>query len=212
MRQLFIIALAVLAPLLTACSEPDRPSVTLYLAMQRGDIDQLERHIHWGTDINTLLPNGQYPLHVAAEKGRIIMVRTLLKHGARIDATTAGGDSALDLAILSGRTQVAEVLLAQGAQTDASALLLKAAALGVTDRDTLRILVELGADLEHRDTAGDTALLIAIRQDNHRLASHLVRTGANVDVTAADGRSALDLARELKLPELISLLERLGAR
>ncbi len=212
MRQLMVMALVVLSPLFTACSEPDRPSVTLYLAMQRGDIDQLERHIHWGTDINARLPNGQHPLHIAAEKGRIIMVKTLLKHAADIDARTEQGDSALDLAILSGRTQVAEVLLAEGAQTDASALLLKSADQGVTDRDTVRILLELGADLEQRDAAGDTALLIAIRQDNHRLATHLVGRGADVDVRAADERSALGLARDLQFPELISLLQRQGAR
>jgi len=212
MRFFVIIVLAVLAPLLSACSGPDRPSVALYLAMQRGDLDQLERHIHWGTDINTPLPNGQHPLHIAADKGRIIMVKTLLKHGADIAAVTAGGDSALDLAILSGRTQVAEVLLDQGAQLDPSALLLKAAVQGVTDRDTVRILIELGADLEQRDAAGDTALLIAIRQDNHRLATRLVAKGADVDVKAADGGSALALATALQLPELISLLRRQGAR
>ena len=212
MRALISITLAVVIPLLAACSEPDRPSVALYLAIQRGDLDQLERHIHWGTDINTLLPSGQYPRHTAAEKGRIIMVKTLLKHGAEIDAVTADGDSALDLAILSGRTQIAEVLLDRGAQLDASSLLLKAASLGVTDRDIVRFLTERGADLEKRNSAGDTPLLIAIRQDNHRLATQLVNTGADVDVVAADGRSALALARELQLPELVSLLQRQGAR
>jgi hypothetical protein len=211
-RRVHWMSSVILASLLYACSEPDRPSVALYLTMQRGDLDQLERHIHWGTDIDSLLPNGQSPLHMAAENGRIIMVRTLLKYGADIDALTADGDSALDLAILAGRTQVAEILLGRGAQLDASALMLKAAALGVTDRDTVRFLVEQGADLERRDANGDTALLIAIRQDNHRLATHLVARGADVDARTAEGQSALALARTLELPELISLLRRQGAR
>jgi ankyrin repeat protein len=212
MKQLITIALAIVIPLLAACSEPDKPSVALYLAVQRGDLDQLERHIHWGTDIDAILPNGQYPLQTAADSGRIIMVKTLLKHGADINRTNADGNSALDLAILSGRTQVAEVLLDQGAQLDASALLLEAAAAGVTDRDTVRFLTERGADLEQRNTAGDTPLLVAIRQDNHRLATELVSRGADVNVQAADGRSALALAQQLQLPELISLLQRQGAR
>jgi len=197
---------------LTACSDPDRPSITLYLAVQRGDIDQLDRHIYWGTDINAVLPNGQYPIHAAAQQGRIVMVRALLKHGAAIDQTTEEGDTALDLAILSGRTQVAELLLKQDAKLDPSTLLLKAARLGTTDRDTVRFLLDRGADTETRDSDGDTPLLIAIRQDNHRLANHLVDHGADVNVRAGDGRSALALAQELQLPELISLLQRLGAR
>ena len=212
MRTRVILALATLIIALGACSEPDRPSIPLYLAIQRGDIDQLERHIHWGTDLNTMLPDGRYPLHTAAEKGRFIMVRTLLRNGADIAAQTEQGDSALDLAILSGRTQVAELLLDSGARLDASALMLKAAELGVTDRDTVKFLVDAGADLQQRDANGDTPLLIAIRQDNHRLATHLVARGADVNVKTADGRSALALAGQLGYPELISLLQRQGAR
>ena len=212
MYRLTALLIASLLTALVGCSEPDRPTVTLYLAVQRGDLDQLERHIHWQTDINAVLPNGKYPLHVAAEKGRIIMVKTLLKHGAETDRKTAGGDTALDLAILAGRTQIAEILLAAGTGLEPSALLLKAAETGVTDRDTVRFLLDRGADTEQRNADGDTPLLIAIRQDNHRLATHLVNQGANVDVKTADGRSAVTLARELETHELISLLERFGAR
>lgn len=206
--------LLVLLALLTAgaCSEPDRPSITLYLAVQRGDLDQLERHIYWGTDIDAVLANGQYPLHVATEKGRIIEVKTLLKHGASIDRLTRDGDSAIDLAILSGRIEIAEILLAHGAELAPSKLMLKAATAGFTDRDSIRFLLERGADLTQRDANGDTALLIAIRQENHRLATHLVNAGADVNVTARDGTTALELARTLKATELVSLLQRFGAQ
>ena len=197
--------------LIGGCSAPDKPSIALYLAVQRGDLDQLERHIYWKTDINAVLPNGQHPLQVAAAKGRIIMVKTLLKHGAEIDSRSADDESALDLAILNGRTQVAELLISEGATMDASALLVKAALIGVTDRDTARFLVERGADTEHRDDNGDTALLIAIRQDNHRLATHLVNLGADVNTQTRDGQSALAVAKALDLGELVSLLERQGA-
>jgi ankyrin repeat protein len=54
--------------------------------------------------------------------------------------------------------------------------------------------------------------MVAIRQDNHRLATHLVNQGADVNVLGKDGRSALAVARELQFGELISLLERQGAR
>ncbi len=212
MPRFTTLLLAAVVAVLAGCSEPDRPSVTLYLAVQRGDLDQLERHIYWQTDINAMLPNGQYPLQVAARKGRIIMVKTLLKHGAEIDRRNADGDSALDLAILAGRTQIAEILIANGAELDASALLIKAAETGVTDRDTVRFLLERGADTEQRSTSGDTPLLIAISQDNHRLATHLVNAGADVDAKTADGESALTRARGRNATELVSLLERFGAQ
>ena len=208
----FVAGLLAALLLLTGCGQPDRPSVSLFLAVERGDLDQLERHIYWDSDINAQLPNGLYPLHVAAEKGKIILVRKLLENGAEINQPSANGDTALELAILAGRTQVAEELLSKGAQLDPSKLLLKAAKAGVTDRDTVRFLIERGADTEYRDADGDTPLLIAIRQDNHRLANRLVARGADVNVRGSDGRSALTVAKALGFSELVSLLQRQGAR
>ncbi len=212
MRYLLATTWVLLLALATGCSEPDRPSISLFLAVQRGDLNQLERHIHWGSDINAALPNGLYPLHVAAEKGRIIMVRTLLEHGAALDQTTAAGDTALNLAVLAGRTQVADLLLARGADLEPTALLLKAASAGVTDRDIIRFLIERGADTEQRNPDGNTPLLIAIRDNNHRLAAHLVQQGADVNAQTAQGESALALAGRLGEQDLISLLRRQGAR
>ena len=206
-----LLLFTLLSLLIGGCSAPDKPSIALYLAVQRGDLDQLERHIYWKTDINAVLPNGQYPLQVAARKGRIVMVKTLLRHGADINSRSSDDESAVDLAILNGRTQIAELLIDEGATMDASALLIKAARIGVTDRDTTRFLVERGADTEYRDDNGDTALLIAIRQDNHRFATHLVNLGADVNVKTRDGKSALAVAKSLALGELVSLLERQGA-
>lgn len=212
MMRTLIPPLIALLLLLGGCTEPDRPSVPLYLAVQRGDLDQVERHIYWGSDINAALPDGHHPLHTAAANGRIIMVRLLLKHGAEIDRALEDGTTPIDLAILAGRTQVAELLLSRGAQLDPSALLLRAAEGGATDRDIVRFLIARGADTERRNDNGDTPLLLAIRQRNHRLAAHLVDQGADVNVATPAGVSALALARELQLPELISLLERQGAR
>lgn len=210
-KLLFICALAA-SLLLGGCSAPDHPSISLYLAVQRGDIDQVERHIHWGTDINTALSDGRAPLQHAVEYGGVVMVRLLLDNGAVLDARDSSGISAIDQAILTGRTQVAEVLRVAGAAFDPNALLLKATHNGVTDRDILRYLLRHGADLEAREAAtGDTALLIAVRNDYHRLARHLVDQGAQVNVRDRQGHSALRIAREAGYKEIVSLLERFGA-
>lgn len=197
--------------LLVACSEPDRPSISLYLALQRGDIDQVERHIHWGTDINEFDSDGRRPLHVAAENGRVIMVKLLLKHGAEINAPDKVNRTAIERAILAGRTQIAGLLLQAGATLNANNLLLDAARQGVQDRDVVRWLISNSADIEFRGTDGDTALLAAIRLDNHRLVRHLIDQGANVNVQDANGTSALELARQLGFGEIARWLRRYGA-
>lgn len=205
-------ALLLMLPLLlTGCSEPDRPSVPLYLALQRGDIDQLERHIFWGSDIQALMPDGQRPLQMAAAKGNVVVVRLLLKHGAAVDAADRNGRTAVEAAVLAGRTQVTDVLLKHGASLDADRLLLEAAREGNPDRDVVSYLVKRGANLEVRDASGDTPLLLAVRGGHLRTARHLVDRGADVNALDGAGRSALSLAETHAQPEMAALLRRYGA-
>jgi len=206
MRRLFWL----LALLLSACSAPDRPSISLYLAVQRGDLDQIERHIHWGSDINQLGPDGQRPLHVAASMGRVAITQLLIRTGTDIEAVNLRGRTPLQEAVLAGRIQVAGVLRKAGATLDADAMLLAAAAEGTTDRDIVNYLVQQGANLEVRDANGDTALLLAIRQGNHRLVRHLVSAGADVNAENA-GDNALAIAQRLGFGDIAQLLQRQGA-
>lgn len=201
----------LLTLLLGACGEMEKPSISLYLASQRGDIEQIERHIKWGSDINELDKDGEAPLHVAAQKGRIAIARLLLKHGADIDLQSASGHTPAYYAILSGRTRLADLLLKQGASIDASKLLLQAAHQDIPDRDAIVYLADHGADLETRDAQGDTALIIAIRHGNHRMARHLVTEGADVNVQDTEGKTAIQIAKEAGLRDIAQLLKRQGA-
>jgi ankyrin repeat protein len=208
-----LITVLLLLPLLllSGCGEPDRPSIPLYLALQRGDIDQIERHIYWGSDIHALTPDGRRPLQMAASQGNVVVVELLLKHGVDVNARDSEGVTALQTAILVGRTQVADVLLSHGAELDADRLLLQAAAQGNPDRDVVSYLVKHGADTEARDDNGDTPLLLAVRGGHLRLARHLVDRGADVNVSDREGRTALALAQSLGHTELAALLKRYGA-
>lgn len=208
--RLVVIALALLT--LAGCGEPDRPSIPLALAVSRGDIDQLERHMYWGSDMETVNADGQRPLHVAAVNGNVVMVELLLDHGVQIDAPDAHGNTALALAVLRGRTQTAELMLKRGATLHADALLLQAARTGNPDRDVIRFLASRGADLETRDANGDTALLLAVKSNHLRLARHLVDVGADVNATDASGRSALAIAKAANASDMVALLTRYGAR
>ena len=210
MRTVTVLLLSSL--LLIACGEPERPSIPLSLAVSRGDIDQLERHMYWGSDLEAPDPSGQRPLHVTAAKGNVVVVRKLLEHGVQVDAPDTNGHTALQLAILAGRTQAADVLIGHGAKLDADALLLEAARTGNPDRDVVRYLVKLGANPEARSSTGDTPLLLAVRGGHLRLARHLVDAGADVNVRDAQGVTALTLARQANQREMASLLMRYGAQ
>ena len=185
----------LLTLLLGACGQVEKPSISPYLASQRGDIEQIERHIKWGSDINALDKDGESPLHVSARKGRIAITRLLIRHDADINLPDSHGHTPIYYAILSGRTRLADVLLKQGANIDPDSMLLDAAHSGIPDRDAVAYLTAQGANLEIKDPQGDTPLIIAIRGGNHRLARHLITQGANVNAVDAKGQAVLKLSK-----------------
>ncbi|WP_456379993.1 ankyrin repeat domain-containing protein [Thiolapillus sp.] len=197
--------------LLAGCGAPEKPTVTLYLAMQRGDIEQIERHIAWGTDMNQLDRDGYAPLHTAVHKGRIAITRLLIKEGVDIHVRDSNGHTAMYHAVLGAHPRIADLLLKAGTTLDADTLLLEAARQGASKREIIRYLAEHNANLEIKDSKGDTPLLIAIRQGNHKLAKHLVNFGADVTATDAEGKTALEIAKSLGLRDIALLLQRNGA-
>jgi ankyrin repeat protein len=205
------LGLGLLLIVSVGCGEPDRPNVSLYLAVQRGDIEQLQRHVHWDSDLNSLDPDGNRPLHVLAERGNIVAVKQLLRAGVDINAKDRAGRTALHRALLAGRTQLASVLVAQGADFDPSTLLIDVAQNDVPDRDVISWLVARGADPEHTNDQGDTALIIAVKKKDHRLVRHLVTQGADVNTRNRAGRLPLDVALELEQEEIATYLRRYGA-
>ncbi len=207
-----VIVVALLCLVLTACSSPEQPTIGLYPAIQRGNIDQIERHIYWGTDINQANIGGRRPLHVAAAQGELVVVKLLLKHGAEINAQDSNGRTPIYTAIMEGRTQLAALLIKHGAAFDSDVLLDQAVANNVIDRDIVRFLVESGANINHLNTNGSTPLIEAIGRDNRVLVKHLISQGADVNMPNSAGVYPFDLARERGNSDIIGLLDRNGAR
>mgnify|MGYP001036821395 CR=1 FL=1 len=200
----------VLAAALGGCSKPDQPTVNLYLTLERGDLDQLKRHIAWGTDVLSPMPDGRTPLQIAAADGREIFVKLLLEAGADPEARGADGHNALETALINERIQVATLLVPRRQPIDASALLLVLARHGTRDRYALAFLLQRGADLNARGPDGDTPLLIAARRNDRVFVRHLLDRGADPSVTDAQGKSALAVAEELGHQDVARLLRSQG--
>ncbi|MGA7982252.1 MAG: ankyrin repeat domain-containing protein [Chromatiaceae bacterium] len=197
---------------LIACSERPHPTINLYRAIQAGDLDQIKRHLYWGTDVNHPDPQGDYPLHVAARRGRVVIARELLRHGAKVNAGNRLGRTPLYVALAHGKTQVAQVLIEEGARSDPQKLLFELVESDVTDRDSLELLVRRGADINARNAAGAAPLHIAAATGSVLLVKRLIDQGANVNLPDANGRTPLAIAVERNDQDIIALLERFGAR
>lgn len=202
----------LLVLLLAGCSEPDRPTVELYLAVHRGDINQIERHIHWGSDINAIDADGRTPLHVAARQGQTAVVNLLLKNGAEINVVDRQGYAALHDALLAKRIQIADLLLKKGATLDVQKLLWSVVDAGLGDRGVLQWLAKHGADFNAVNVTGMTPLAKAIVDNQRSLVKFLVAQGADVNRTDAQGRLPLQLASSLQDQFIFRLLQKHGAR
>jgi ankyrin repeat protein len=196
---------------LIGCSQPSEPTITLSRAVQVGDIDQLERNIHWNADINKPGPNGLAPLHVAATKGSLVMTRILVKNNADLEVKDPQGHTPLLKALIARNTIVAEYLLTNGAKLDANSALLESARLGSADRDVIGFLMRHGASLDTTDAQGNTPLHVAVLNDQRVVTKYLITRGASLDSLNQAGMSPLSLAIERKNRAIERMLRQFGA-
>jgi ankyrin repeat protein len=217
MRHPSYLSVVLAALLLAGCNEPAHPTVNLYRAVQIGDLDQIRRHIYWRTDLNQADPRGDFPLHVAARAGQVNIARDLAEHGASLVSLDSAGHTPLELALLHGKTQVAAMLLDKGAPLDAQATLVALVQAGVSDRDSVELLIRRGADLNRPDPEGRAPLHLAVSLGHLESVKRLLLRGADLNLPDGTGKTPLALARELDSrirtrAHIQKILEQSGAR
>lgn len=81
-----------------------------------GDLEQLEKLLNQGADVNAGDRTGVTALMRAAYHGQLTMVRALIEHRADPNAKDRGGLTALTMAKHAGHQEIIEALLSSGAQ------------------------------------------------------------------------------------------------
>eukprot|EP00919_Chromeraceae_sp_WS-2016_P004917 GHVR01011628.1.p2 GENE.GHVR01011628.1~~GHVR01011628.1.p2 ORF type:complete len:107 (+),score=13.94 GHVR01011628.1:524-844(+) len=80
-----------------------------------------------------------------------------------------------------------------------------------THLDTVKYLIEKGADVNLRNVNGNTALLLTVRYNISETFKYLIEKGADVNVRNAEGNTALMIASESNLLDTVKFLIEKGA-
>src|SRR4029077_20807517 len=140
--------------------------------------------------------------HEAAAAGNLAIVEQLLKLGADPNATDGGSHTPLYSVgneCAAGGGPVVSTLVEGGAQVDACDGVKRCTALHMAARrgntEVAAALLDCGADIEARDSLGDTPLRRAVNCSKTQVAAFLISRGADLSSRGSRGLTPLLAAR-----------------
>lgn len=172
-----------IATTLLASSEPASPPTTLFPAIRAGDRAAVGALLKGGADIYARNESGETPLMEAALNADAALLDLLLKAGAEVNATNNAGATALMRAATFG--EKARLLVSHRAAVEIrsalgnTALMLAARQYG--NVQTVRLLLDHGADANATNRFGATALMAAVAADDADMVRLLLDHGADVN-------------------------------
>ena len=186
----------------------------MVIAVCEGHAGAVSALVRLGADLDARDSRGETALMEAAAMGETECARVLLAGGAdrtlRATGGWAEGKTALEIAEEECEAEVAALLLRSPAEQAAfeQKQLCEAAVMG--DAAAIEVLVRLGADLDARDSRGETALMKAAAMGEVECARVLLEAGADRTLRATGGdyvfQTALEIADEECEAEVAALL------
>jgi len=92
----------------------------LFKAADLNNIDEVERLLRNGADVNAANSKGTTALILAANNGHVDCLKVLLKHGADVNVADNDGATPFIYSAMEGHVDCIEVLLKHGVEVDAS--------------------------------------------------------------------------------------------
>ena len=162
-------------------------ATALHWAAYKGDVATAQLLLGAGADVGAANRYGVTPLALAAGRGNAPIVDALLDAGADPNTTLPEGETVLMTAARTGNVDVLRLLLAGGADLRAQEGWRGQTALHWAAAENhpaaVHVLIELGADVSERSTAGWSALLYAVRAGKADAVRALLEAGADVNDT-----------------------------
>ena len=171
----------------------------LDLAVRNSKSDIASMLLKRGADGTRCSVGGTSILGLAIDSGRLDLVKMLLEHGADIT------DDALMRAVDKNHTDLVRAFLEAGARKGAALDSLLTIALKRQNPDIVSLLLRYGADA-NREDGGVPMLHMAADSGRLDLVLLLLQNGALVHAKDANGRTAIDIAKELGHDNIVNTL------
>ena len=187
----------------------------LYNASFYGDNIAVSTLLAEGVDVNSEgFYGGATSLMAASQNGHIDIVRILLANGANVDAQRDEGQTALIYATV--HPDIVKLLLDAGAETELKSILGHTALLYAStegNTETVKALIEGGADIDVKDVALDFTPLIYASMNGHTdIVKALIDAGADINVKSKKlNITALSIAIHNNHAETVYFLRKAGA-
>eukprot|EP00457_Paulinella_chromatophora_P000717 gb/GEZN01000717.1/.p1 GENE.gb/GEZN01000717.1/~~gb/GEZN01000717.1/.p1 ORF type:complete len:1135 (+),score=233.59 gb/GEZN01000717.1/:179-3583(+) len=146
-----------------------------------------------------------------AKEGKMEPIQALLSQGVSVNSQDSFGETALHETARYGHVEICKLLLDKRADVHINAPgnngwqpLHIAGHYGKVE--VARILMEHGASVNNKDARGDIPLTLAVRNKQVEMVRLLVAYGSSPHTLGKDGKSAVQLVKQLDIPALAQAL------
>jgi ankyrin repeat protein len=157
----------------------------LHAASEEGLVDVVRWLLDHGANPNSLEDDHSTPLHLAASQGRLELVRTLLGYNIDVNAMNTNNRTPLHEASERGHIDILRLLIQYRADVTPHIQDLLSLASSSGSVETVRLFIELGADVNAPDGRNSAALHMASCTGHTNIVELLIKHGA--EVNARDG-------------------------
>lgn len=187
----------------------------LHAAAHAGDLSGVNRLISAGADVQKTDGHGRTALHVAAFASHDPVVSALVAAGADPNRIENGKYDIITIAAVANDAEMVRTAVKAGGSAknitsiyDGTALI---AAAHLGNWESVQVLIEAGAPLDHVNNLGWTALIEAVVLGDGgprhvKTARLLIEAGADRSTTDRNGKTPLELARLRGYDEMIRVL------
>jgi len=183
-----------------------------HLAAMHGKVNALRAMVSRVSELIDLRDktNGLSPLHLSCKHGHLNCTEALTGFGADVDQAAVDGSTPLFLAASANSIDIVRLLLSQYAadfqltNNRGDVALMPAAMSGSVEM--VKMLVEHGMNVNHRNVRGESALYCAALHRQCDVASFLLKNGADPNLATQHGETCVHAAAAVGSVAMLMLL------